>query len=111
MAQLLSTLAALLALTGAASSLPSTIEPRIPDTCLEDPYEYAEGVEVSDPYFGDAESVGGMSCPAGEKGGCTHTKTYTHTVGISYGVNGGFSGTLEIAKIFTLGLDAGFSVT
>ena len=81
MTQLLSTLAALFALTGPASSLPSTIDPVIPDHYKEDQYEYAQGVEVSDPYFGDAESVGGMTCSAGERGGYTHTKTYTPMVG------------------------------
>ena len=107
MAQLLSsTLIALLALTGPASAAPQF---EIPVPNCNDFAEYADGVTHEGPYTTAPESAGGMSCisssDADGNQGCAHSKTYTHSVGVTYTVGGGLSGLVTLQKIFLIGGD------
>ena len=105
MTQLLSTLLALWALTGTASANPLIIFPN-----CEDVLEYADGVTHDGPYTTAAESAGGMSCISSSGGqGCAHSKTYTHSVGVTYTVGGGLSASFLIKEVFTIGGDVSAS--
>ncbi|SPO07761.1 uncharacterized protein DNG_10456 [Cephalotrichum gorgonifer] len=64
--------------------------------------------DVSDPYYAEPESAGGMSCPAGETGDCEHNKAFQHSVGVSQSISGQVSTGLNLADILDLGLAAGF---
>ena len=110
MTKLFSTLVALSALTGLASAAP---QGEIIGGNCNDIAEYADGVTHEGPYTTTAESAGGMSCISGSDAdgsqGCVHSKTYTHSVGVTYSVSGGLSGLVTLKQIFLLGGDVGVS--
>ena len=110
MTQLFSTLVALSALAGLASAAPEEIGGG--GSCI-DIAEYADGVTHEGPYTTTPESAGGMSCisssDADGNQGCVHSKTYTHSVGVTYTVGGGLSGLVTLKEIFLLGADVGMS--
>lgn len=106
MAQLLSTLAAVLALTGPVSATPLILDPE--GRCNKR-IEYADGVRHEGPFVTAPESAGGMSCISSSDAegsqGCSHSKTYSHSVGVTHTVGGGLTAMVEIKEIFTLGGD------
>ena len=110
MTQLFSTLVALSALTGLASAAPQEI---VGGRLCSDIAEYADGVTHEGPYTTTPESAGGMSCisssDADGNQGCVHSKTYTHSVGVTYTVGGGLSSLVTLKEIFLLGADVGMS--
>ena len=110
MTRLLSTLVALCTLTGLVSAAP---QQTIPLPTCDDAAEYADGVTHEGPYTTAPESAGGMSCISSSDGdgsqGCSHSKTYTHSVGVSYTVGGGLSGLVTLKKIFLVGGDVSVS--
>lgn len=104
MAQIAPILAVVLALARPVFSLPQT------DITLYCQYPGSEFriEDVSNPYYVDAESVGGKSCPAGETGDCEHQTTFQHSVGVTQSVGGEASGGLDLGKLLNLGIAAGF---
>ena len=111
MTKLLSTLVALLAITGPASAAPQAGGVAAP--LCDDVPEFASGVRHEGPYDGAPETVGGISCISSskKKGGetCAHSKTYTHSVGTTYTVGGGLSGLVTLKEIFLIGGDVSVS--
>lgn len=85
----------------------------IPTPNCDESLEYADGVIHEGPFAAAAESAGGMSClsssDADGNQGCAHTKSYTHSVGVTHTISGGLSGLITINKIFMLGGDVGYS--
>lgn len=110
MSRPLSNLVVLLAFTGAANARP---QGEIPKQECPEKLEYAKGVETFGPFTLEPESAGGMSCIAssaeGGEQGCSHTKTYSHSVGVAYTISGGLNLGLDIKEIFHLGGDVGAS--
>lgn len=67
--------------------------------------------DVSDPYFADPESGGGMSCLAGERGECEHGKTFQHSIGVSQSINGEVTTGLNLRDLLDVGLGLGYEMS
>ncbi|KAI1813304.1 hypothetical protein GGS20DRAFT_489543 [Poronia punctata] len=70
-----------------------------------------QNIEESEPYDDATQIASGYRCTSNNAEGCTIAESATHTVTVSTSVNGGAGGNLDLSKILTLGLDAGFSYT
>ncbi|KAI0388930.1 hypothetical protein F5Y17DRAFT_473830 [Xylariaceae sp. FL0594] len=68
-----------------------------------------QNLAESEPYDDNAQVASGYRCTSNEAEGCTVTESATHTVTVGKSVNGGSAGSLDVTKIFSLGLDAGFT--
>jgi len=104
-ARIASTFAAISVLACRALAAPQSYAAPIYCQHPKDDYKIED---VSDPYFKDAETVGGASCPAGDTGGCEHVKAWQHAVGVTQSVGGGVGVGLDLGKIFSLQADANY---
>ncbi|SPO01391.1 uncharacterized protein DNG_04067 [Cephalotrichum gorgonifer] len=105
MSRISSSLVALTVLASQVAAAPQAI--LFPLQCQKPNSEY-QITQVSDPYYLDAQPVGGASCVAGAMGECQHGNTFQHAVGVSQSVAGGLGNVLDLGRILGLEMSLGY---
>ncbi|KAF2739814.1 hypothetical protein EJ04DRAFT_508656 [Polyplosphaeria fusca] len=96
----------LLATRTSSLALPQTPADQLDDPCAQY-YEY-RNLKQGQP-FGVAPRMVGGECTSSLIGGCEVSRELSHSTGIEMGVSVDVSGGFDFAKIFNLGVSAGFS--